>query len=248
MADTTLPVQAGILPSGFCPTDLQSMANGFAAIYSVILSAGTGLNVVASSTKPADTSSVWLQLDSLGRPVRVYYFANGAWLSMHPLVPGHIMIWDQALPNFATFDGGDANPISPVSGPMWEEVTELRARFPIGAGTLPSTLVLAVTETGGEEKHTLVSAETPAHTHFEFADKISTVENQVIATEQTARRRNSGSGDDYQMVRAVEEATLGLTSSFGGDGAGATTAHQNLPPYYTVYYLRRTQKLFYVVP
>src|SRR6478609_2547918 len=130
MADTTLPVQAGVLPSGFCPSSYQEMANGFAAIYSVILSQGTGINVIASSTKPGDTTAVWLQLDSLGRPVRFYYFSSGAWLSLHPMVPGATMIWTTALPNFATFDGGDANPISPVSGPMWEEVTELRARMP----------------------------------------------------------------------------------------------------------------------
>jgi hypothetical protein len=43
-------------------------------------------------------------------------------------------------------------------------------------------------------------------------------------------------------------ASLGLSSSFGGDGAGATTPHQNMPPYLGVYFLRRTSRLYYTVP
>src|SRR6185369_16638359 len=98
--------------------------------------------ITASATKPTDTTQGWLQLDSQGRPVRLYYFAQGAWLSLHPLIPGMDQPFFGTLPNFTTYDGGDANAVSAISGPMWEVVTEMAAQFPLAAGTLASGLVI----------------------------------------------------------------------------------------------------------
>ena len=164
MSEVTYPVDAATLPQGACPSTYQELADLLATIYSVSVSTNnTGIYV--SATKPADTTLVWKQLGSDGRPIRDYVFVGGLWLSRHTLEPGSIMLWGSALPNFASFDGGDAGALSVVSGPMWEEVTELRAKFPIGAGTLPSGTVLAVGDTGGEEKHVLTIPEIPAHHH-----------------------------------------------------------------------------------
>lgn len=231
MADLTLPVQVGNLPSGFCPSTYQEMANGFGAVMSVILAQGTGVQIVASSTKPSDTTAVWLQLDSLGRPVRFYYFASGAWLSMHPMVPGATILWTTTLPDFTTFDGGDANPLSAISGPMWEEVTALRAAFPIGVGTLPSGTVVAVGGTGGEEEVTLVRANLPS------ADL-------SVVTPVFKLKTGGDTGGGGQDIWTRNE---GSTHTPETEEMGDDEPHNNMPPYVGVYFLRRTARLYYTV-
>lgn len=240
-----IPVTPATLPSGACPSDLQSMLNLFSAYQSVTIPVSQG-NLIVQATTPSDTTATWLQLDSLGRPVRVYYFASGAWLSKHQLEPGMTLIWTTALPNLNTFDGGDANVISAISGPMWEVV--LSAKFPLGAGTLPSGAVVAVGATGGEETHTLVAAEIPAHKHYLAADESLTNDDPLTASTQVARQKvEAGNSGNYKLSGTATAATLGLSSSVGGDGTGVTTSHQNMPQYQAVHFLRRSQRQFYRV-
>jgi hypothetical protein len=217
-----LPVAAGQLPSGFCPPDYQSMLNGYAAALSVTFPLSFS-GVVAQSTRPSDTTAVWLQLDTLGRPTRLYYFAQGAWLSMHTLQPGIIMIWPTALPDFTTFDGGDANALGPSSGPMWQQFTALNAAFPIGAGTLPSTTVVPVTGTGGEEKHQLTTTELASHSHV-----------------MPGFPGGGGTGG-----LTTYDTLPGAVTSYSTQLAGGDTPHNNLPPYFGVYFLQRTTRLFF---
>src|SRR5438552_15125504 len=150
----SIPVTPSQLPTGFCATDYQNLLNEFSAHQSVDISAGTGTPVIVSSAKPADTTVLWERLDQFGRPDRLYFFAQGAWLALHPSVPGTTIIWTDVLPTFTTFDGGDANPLSAISGPMWELVATLAAKFPLCAGTLPSGTVVNIGHSGGQEKHT----------------------------------------------------------------------------------------------
>lgn len=245
MADLVLPIETSSLPSGFCPTDYQSMWNGFAAAGFVTFPS-TFTGITASATKPTDTTQAWLQLDTLGRPVRIYYFASGAWLSQHPLVPGHTMIWTTVLPTFSTFDGGDANPISPISGPMWEEVTTARARVPIGVGTLPSGAAITVGGTGGAETVTLDMTNLPVHNHDLWVgssdgttagirEALQTVDNPHAGTAAAYQNNDLAGGNDY-------------VEGTGGDGAGLAVPHDNMSPWLGVYLIRRTTKLFYVVP
>lgn len=235
MNNLVLPVGVGALPAGFCPATEQDRANGFANVMSVAFPT-TFTGVTTSATKPTDQTKAWLQLDSLGRPVRFYYFAQGAWLSQHALVPGFTMLWTTALPTLTAFDGGDGNGISPVSGPMWEVVTDLQGKFPLGAGTLtPSSSVIAQGATGGEDQHTLVQAEIPKHTHL----------YDTYVAPNATNFRNAGSSDPGEF--SSDTRLQRQTSSFGGDGTGATTAHNNMPPYFAVNYLRRTNRLFYSV-
>lgn len=232
--ELTLPVTPGTLDTGFCPANLQEMLNGFSAKQTVVFPS-TFAGVTVSATKPTDTTQAWLQLDSLGRPVRFYYFAQGAWLAQHPCVPGFTMIWTTTLPNFTTFDGGDANALSPISGPMWEVVTDFAAKFPIGAGTLPSTTVLAVGDTGGEEKHSLTSQEMPPHTH---------------PTNKLGINIGVGPLEFLNPPNTPGTNVGGLTGSAGGDTTltpPVVVAHQNLPPFFTVNFLRRTNRQFFVV-
>jgi microcystin-dependent protein len=226
------------------------MLVGFSAVQSVVLAQGTSVVVVASATQPADTTTMWLQLDSLGRPVRIYYFAQGAWLSKHPLEPGMTMIWTTTLPTFTTFDGGDADPLSNISGPMWELVTAFATRVPIGVGTLPSGQVIAVGATGGSEEITLDSTNMPQHQHYAFrgADAGGAAVN-VNATTYAARTFDDGNDnvERYRIKGLATESDTGLTSFIGGDGAGDAVAHNNMPPWLGVFLIRRTARTHYAV-
>lgn len=224
MSSLTLPVSAGQLPEGFCPTTYQQMLNGFSGVQTVTFPT-TFSGVVTSATPPSDTTQVWLQLDSLGRPVRFYTFAQGSWLSLHPTVPGFIMIWPTALPDFTTFDGGDANAPGAASGPMWQQFTGLNAKFPIGAGTLPSTTVVPVGGTGGEEVHVLTVAELAAHTHI---------------MPDSPGGGGTGGRTDYNVPPGVNQ-------NFSTDSTGGSQGHNTLPPYLGVLYLQRSNRLFYAV-
>lgn len=225
-----LQVLARTLPAGFCPATYQEMLNGFSNHQYVQVQADLS-QLIVSATKPADTTLAWLQLDQFGRPVRVYWFAVGAWLSLHPQPPGFVMPWFAAVPDFTTFDGGDVNALSPISGPMWERITDsdIVARFPLATGTLASGLVVAQGDTGGEEKHVLTIPELPEHTH----------------TADTGDTTGADEGGDFVTSGGptAPHDPINLTINNTGDDV----AHNNMPPYVGMCWLRRTARMFYAV-
>lgn len=246
-----VPVQNGQLPQGFCPSDYQSILNAFSAAQFVSI-AGISSGFVVSATPPADHTVGWLQLDSGGNPTRLYFFANGAWLSLHPMQPGFTMLWNQGLPNFQTFDGGDATaaPFSTVSGQMWQLMATtldglgtqvMQAQFPVGVGTFAASGAVVVGGAGGEDKHTLSSAEGPPHTHGE-----NIAENLVVSQNSSV-----GSNGGFVGVIGLGGTEIQAKTSLGDPTTTPPQAHaaphNTLPPYYGVYFLQRTKRLFYVV-
>ncbi len=224
------------------------MLNGFSAVQSVNVTAETGTGLVVSATKPVTGALPWLRLDAFGRPERVYWFASGAWLSLHALVPGLTQWWFNVLPDtpdannrLPSFDGGDGvagSAPTVLSGAMWELAkrpngTVIAAQFPIAAGTLASGTVLAAGDVGGEEKHVLTLAETPPHTHTIQAKNTIGVDNgsRIIA------------GADADFTNSYN------TGSTGGNGATppVADAHNNVPPFVVGYLLSRTSRLFYAI-
>lgn len=241
MNQLILPVNFGTLPAGFCPTDYQSLGATFAGISTVTFPT-TFSGVFVSTSPPTDTTAYWIQIDSLGRPTRGYAFAQGKWLSLHPIVPRLTMIWVDALPDFTTFDGGDGNAAGPASGPMWQQAQTtggalvLQAQFPIGVGTLPSAGVVAVGQTGGEELHILSVDEMPPHVH-----SLPQIQQQLA----------TGNNQNYLTLQGNAISPI-TTTSTGGDpttGPPPTSAkgHNNVPPFYGVYFLQRSGRLYYAV-
>lgn len=250
---TQIPVQNGNLPSGFCPATLQAMLNGFSAAQYITLTLGAGVGIQVQASPPSNTNLPWFQLDSNGNPVRIYWFASGAWLSKHPLATGISIPWFGVLPTtfvvggvtYTTFDEGDMNALSPISGAFWEVVSEAAARFPLACGTLPSTLVINPNDTGGEEKHILLTTELAKHHHFlantDFGD------TNTAADLSASNHMNQGAGGhsgplDYKLKGSSDPATQGQSSEVGSD-----TGHNTMPPYIGMNWLRRTIRSFYAV-
>ena len=105
-------------------------------------------------------------------------------------------------------------PTSPATfiGGTW---TALTGRVLVGAGT-----DFAAGTTGGEKSHVLTVAEMPAHKHPSTAPNL--LQNRVTGT----------GGTDYGFI------TDGSWTDSGSAGGGA--AHENMPPYRSVYMWERT--------
>jgi len=82
-----------------------------------------------------------------------------------------------------------------------------------------------VGESGGETTHTLVVAETPAHTHAVSA-------SSAAGAELTASNNYPGASTSSAYATGTPNTTLGAgTSSVGSGGA-----HNNMAPYLTINY------------
>lgn len=239
------------------------MWNAYAAAGFVVIPDSVS-QVIWQASKPVDSTVTWGQLDSLGRPVRIYRFAQGAWLSYNTMVPGLTMWWFAALPDFTVFDGGDSNPISDISGPMWQQAKDsngnlIAAMFPMPAGTLPSGTVLALGQTGGEENHILASGESFPHRHKLFTtEQVAPSDgdnspSNISLNDSVASSDNPTGGrpSNYSLQKGSIPPTIGVSSTELGDTsvtpAVAALPHNNIPPFIVGYLLQRTAKLYYAV-
>ncbi len=250
MPDVVLPVNPATLPSGFCPTTYQQLLNEFSANQSVTLPARF-VNFISSATKPGaefQGNTAWQQLDSLGRPTLggVFFFAQGAWLQAHPVVPGLTQLYFQPMDDtgLLTFDGGDNLTLGPYTGKMWrfatvdgtEGGTKITAQIPIAAGTLPSGKILNVSDVGGNETIIQDVTQMPAHTH----------------TTDFFTQNQSGSSTDCLVDpndKGTDPGNVTIESnSTGGQGSPPVALPMNLMnPYVVCYLLQRTSRLFYRV-
>lgn len=110
-------------------------------------------------------------------------------------------------------------------GGTWERIKD---KFLLAAGD-----TYTAGETGGEATHTLSIQEMPSHNHQSRLSNGSWAYNQVY---------NAGGTDESQMGAAI---TSGLNTQAKGrfdyvESSGGSEAHNNMPPYLTVYMWERT--------
>lgn len=246
-----IPVDAGNLPLGFCPSTLQEQLNGFASVMSVTLALSSGATgIVVSSSKPAATNVLWLQLDPLGRPIRLYWFGQGSWISLHPTVPGLISIWVGTLPDFTTFDGGDANGLSATSGPMWEVVPDLQGKFPLGAGTLPSGAVVNTGDIAGNDKQPAIldHSHTTGRQRSDTDDKTYLIEpSSASPTGLTGAIVDRSAPSGAKLEAGLDTLTGVFTGTSNVNNLPSPNTVTVMPPYLGINFIRRTQRLYYSV-
>lgn len=95
---------------------------------------------------------------------------------------------------------------------------DLRNRFPLGIGTYTNTNGIS----GGEETHSLTTDELPSHTHTTSYKNV-TAGGQLFSSVST---------DKVSEDSATDKSGSVTTSATGGG-----VAHNNMPPYYGVYFI-----------
>lgn len=221
-----LPVQTSTVPANFCFEGFNSPSwLDIVALLHVTFPGNFSLfNYGSDIPSPSDRDKPWIRLNSDGTPDALYSYAMGAWLSKHPLPAGAVIMYEGTEASIDTFDGGEAGAISAIGGPFWQRVTEMDARMPIGPGTLPSTTVLNVGDTGGEEKHQLTVGELPKFT--------PTLNNGSQIWSNIGGVGNPSGGGTTGLVNIT-------ANQIGND-----EAHNNLPPYNAIWFIRRTARLY----
>jgi hypothetical protein len=182
-------------------------------------------------TFPSINNRIYPWLDETGR---WWIYDQGVWLYENPVAANGYdrRIFVGTTTDLLSYDGGDGTATATTTtGPMWEVDTEFEARFPVGVGAFVASGAVAVmgkatsTAIVGEDKHTLTVSELAAHTH--------NVGRYV---------NDSRSGGDLKfMDLTAGTGAVGISSSTGGDAA-----HNNLPPFYGVYFIKRTTRIYYV--
>lgn len=203
-------------------------------------------NTCNTEPSPARRAYPWFRCNADGTPDKWYRYSMGAWISLHPMAPGSVILYEGSEGSIETFDGGEAGAVTSTSGPMWEKVSQMNARVPIGPGTLPSTTIINVGDTGGEEKHELTLEETPLHSHLLATEGVTDSTALSSPNQFLDRARDEGDNQDYSLRGDPDtEPTAGKTGETGGDVDGDTTPHNTLPPFLGIFFIRRTARLYY---
>jgi hypothetical protein len=230
MANLTLiTLTAPSLPYNYCPSNYQQLANDIIGGTQATFNSAIGNSFFNfGPTVPALNNQIYPWLDNDGN---WWVFNQGRWTSKNPVAANGFdrRIFVGTTTDLLSYDGGDGTATATdVTGPMWMIDTLFEARFPVGVGAFAGSGAVAVqgtttsTSVVGEDKHTLTVPEMPAHAHNFFP----------LVTADA----NNGGANGVQYGTTANVAT----SSTGGDAA-----HNNLPPFYGVYFIKRTARVYY---
>lgn len=118
------------------------------------------------------------------------------------------------------------NNINPSNffGGTWEQIKD---KFLLACGDNHK-----VNETGGEEKHTLITSEMPSHSHGLYEVNPSTGGGSY--------KMNWDNGGHYNVkLSSCGYDEQGYWNLIGMNNTGGNQAHNNMPPYLTVYMWKR---------
>ena len=236
LATTLIQLTPPSLPSGYCPTSYQQLAsdiiNGTAAQFRSDIG-NSFFNF--GGFEPSAENRIYPWMDDDGN---WWAYQGGYWARKHSVAAGSAerRIFIGSTAELESYDGGSPGTVTQYTGPMWEVDSVFAARFPVGVGTFAESGTVSVgltsTSTGvaGEDKHALISAENGPHIHDLVLDKVS-----VADTGGVLRFPN---GDSQEQV---------VPKTFATDSSGEGTPHNNLPPFYGVYFIKRTAREYYTV-
>lgn len=222
-------------PEDYCATSPAEFAADLVARLSGELRGENDYNRGPDTPAPDDQDKPWFKTDANGLPERWYVYINGAWIARHPDIPGKVIMYEGTEASITTLDGGEAGAVTATTGPMWEKVSSLNGKFPVGPGTLASGATILVGGTGGAEEHTIARDELP---------------NIQLGTESVVRTNVDEPGDAHVYVPDDTEGSFVLnnplmTESINGDVEQEPV--NIMPPYVGIWFIRRTQRTHYRV-
>lgn len=221
------------VPTGYCPANLQE---AWPFLVSLLLAELAGSNSTfnfgPTTPAPDDQDKPWFRTNTDGTPDRLYVFSNGYWISKHPIPAGAVWMYEGLEATIETFDGGEAGVVTATSGPMWEKVDEMDGRFPIGPGTVGSTLI-GVNDTGGTHEHTLDMENIPKHSHA--------IDGRPYVGTGNVTPVKVIIDDDYNPAVTNSQNT----GDAGGQSDGTAKVISHLNPYRGIFFIRKTSRSNY---
>ena len=166
--------------------------------------------------------------------------ASGAFVGPGTIPLGGIIMWSGSTPptGWALCNGQSSN---------GQQTPDLRGRFILGSGSR------SIGQSGGEENHTLTTAELPSHTHpVDPPNTRSSTDGSHTHASNVDRSAGSASGtlargvSSYDGYKYIGNETGDHThtmdiASFTSGSTGSGTAHNNMPPYYVLAFIMRVQ-------
>lgn len=255
---TNVTLTPGLLPQGYCFTSLQSYYNDIIALTLAQIPGTYSLfNFGSNLPDPADQDKPWVRTSADGTLDGLYTY-NGVWCRPHPTPysGSERRMWVGTEEALWAYDGGDGSdpstsPPTDTTGAMWVVDTTFAFKMPLGVGTNATTYdgnpasSVAVTGTGGAERHTLTEAELAAHDHFLANQDMSGASSGSVLSGTNYLAANSdseGSTAGYWLRGTATLPTTGLSSE-----TGSGTSHQNMPPYVGVYFIKRSARKYITV-
>jgi hypothetical protein len=237
------------LPVGYCPLNYQNLANDIISGTQATFNSSIGNSFFNfGSSTPALNNQVYPWLDEKGNWwVRV----NGYWARQHPVSinSSERRIFAGPAADILSYDGGDGTATATaMTGPMWEIDANFDARFPVGVGAFAASGTVNVNGTStttsvvGEDQHLLTTAEMPTHTH---QVSIKTFGHGGSDGDRVAADGGTSSPTLTNNVSVFPSSTFDPDVDAIAANTGGNVAHNNLPPFYGVYFIKRTIREYY---
>lgn len=245
----TLPISSGEVPENLECIISNSNWQELVALLSVLVVDGFKWNVGNTAPDPVDRIWPWLRLDADGRVDGVYYYTGGSWLKRHTTAPGTVIMWEGAEADINTFDGGEAGAIAATTGPMWEKVSEMDGRIPVGPGQLdagPPIVSIAINTNAGAYGVQLANSNIRHHRHHVAARQSVSSEALPTGSNQVADDAGGAAQENYKLQGTGTAATRGRTSFVMDEDQDATNeAFPILPQVRGIWFLRKTARTHY---
>jgi hypothetical protein len=231
---TLITLTAPSLPANYCPASYQKLANDIIGGTQATFNSTIGNSFFNfGPTYPAINNRIYPWLDENGQ---WWIYDQGFWLRKNPVTAAYERrIYVGTTTDLLSYDGGDGTATATsLTGPMWEVDTEFEARFPVGVGAFIASGAVAVlgkttsTSIAGEDQHTLTVPEMPKHTHSMTWDS-----------------NDTSGGDQLNTLYYGPEANIPNNMIKNTGETGGDVAHNNLPPFYGVYFIKRTIRVYY---
>lgn len=211
--------------AGYCFVSFEKLALDIVSgIAGEVSGSASFINYGNTTPPPDDRTKPWFRTNADGTPDDTYTFVNGAWVAKHHLLPGAVILYRGSEASIETYDGGEAGAITATTGPMWQKLSTMDGRFPLGPGTLNGVAVAVGTQ-GGAATVTLVEENLPVH------------DIQGYAVDEGANlSSNALISDDDRTTNA------NTADSFGGETDGSTRPTVIIPPYTAIFFIERTAR------